>query len=604
MKVYLRILAFAKPYKFYVLVSLIASILYVITNGLSLWIIGSLLSSVMSAEPLASSSANSSNFTDSINSFIFQFLDSDDKLSQLRFLCYTLLFSFFLKNIFYYINNVCLSYSQNGMITNIRNQIFSHFQKLPLSFFKSKRSAELTAITITDVNMLRMTFTQTVQNLFNQPLNVVFCIITLFLINSKLALISLTVIPLSAFITIKLAGSIRRKATRSSKQMAGLMNVALENITGIKIVKAFTKEKDEISKFAHEGNLLFKRMFKLDSLKFLGTPINDMIGALIGAILLWYGGQQVLIDQSLSPDGFIKFFTFLFSMFTPAKKLANVNLEISRGIASAERVFSILDNDTIYKENDKKRITDFKSELAFNNLSFKYEENKENVLKNINVSIRKGEVVAIVGESGAGKTTFVDLIPRYFTPVNGNITLDGVDIQDINIYSLRRQIGIVSQSSILFNETIFDNIKFGNVNATNEDVYNAAKIAHAHEFIQKFPGQYATTVGEKGGRVSGGQQQRIAIARAIVKNPNILIFDEATSSLDSKSEQKIQEAMVKVIKNRTVIIIAHRLSTIKNADKILVFDNGEIVESGNHEELIKLNGHYKELCKIQFGDIN
>ena len=600
MKIYLRILAFAKPYKWYVLISLLTSILYVITNGLSLWIIGSLLSSVMNSEPLVSSQSNS--FTNTVNNFIFHFLDEDSKLSQLKFLSFTLLASFFLKNIFFYINNISLSYAQNGMITNIRNQIFRHLQKLSLSFFKNKKTAELTAITITDVNMLRMIFTQTVQNLFNQPLNVLFCMVTLFLINFKLALISFTIIPLSAFITIKLGASIRRKATRSSKQMAGMLNVALENITGIQVVKAFTKEKEQIDKFEYEGKHLFHRIFKLDSLKFLSTPINDMIGAAIGAVLLWYGGQQVLIDQTLTGDGFIKFFTFLFAMFTPAKKLANVNVEISRGIASAERVFTILDNDMLDDQDGNIEINEFNNELVFDNVVHKYDNNKEIILNNISVKIKKGEVIAIVGESGAGKTTFVDLIPRYFKVLKGSIKLDNININDINITSLRKQIGIVSQSSLLFNETIYENIKFGNPDASDEEIYKAAEVANASDFIEQFPNKYETVVGEKGGRVSGGQKQRIAIARAIVKNPNILILDEATSSLDSKSEQKIQDAMVNIIKDRTVIIIAHRLSTIRNASRILVFHKGEIVEQGNHEKLIKLNSRYQELCKIQFGE--
>ena len=601
MKIYLRILRFAKPYKFYVFISLLASVLYVLTNGLSLWVIGSLLSSVMNTDPLIVESSNSS-FTNNVNNFIFQFVSDSDKMSQLKYLCIGLLFSFLFKNIFFYINNISLSYAQNGLIKNIRNQIFSHLQNLHLGFFKNKKTGELTSIIITDVNMLRMIFTQTVQNLFNQPLNVLFCIVTLFLINAKLALISFTIIPLSAYITIQLGASIRRKATRSSQQMAGLLNVAIENITGIKIIKAFTKEKDEIRKFEAEGENLFQRLFKLDSLRFMSTPLNDMIGAGIGAILLWVGGQQVLIDQTLSADGFIKFFTFLFAMFTPAKKLANVNVEISRGIASAERIFTILDYNKIDNENAKYNLDSFKEKIEFKDVSFKYEDNKNLILKNINLTINKGDVIAVVGESGAGKTTFADLLPRYFKTIKGDIIFDNMNINDIDIHSLRKNIGIVSQSNILFNETVYNNIKFGNIDATDKDIYKAAQIANAADFINKFPQKYDKIVGEKGGKISGGQQQRVAIARAIVKDPDILIFDEATSSLDSKSEQKIQIAMNNLIKGRTVIIIAHRLSTIKNADKILVFHDGEIIESGTHKELIKLDGKYKQLSNIQFGE--
>jgi len=342
MKSYFKILKFAKPYTKYIIISLLCSILYVLFNGLSLWIVGSLLSSVMNTESLFST--NSDTFTSFINSYIFSFINDKDTTSQLKFLCFILIGTFFLKNIFYYLNTVLLSYANNGMITNIRNKIFSHMQSLNLSFFKNKETSELTSITITDVNVLRGVFSRTVINIFNQPLTVLFCIVTLFLINYKLAIISFAIIPISAFITINLGRSLRRKASRTSIQMANLINIVIENITSIKIVKAFTKEIDQIKKFSIESKKLFYKVFKLDSLTTLMAPINDIIGSIIGAMLLWVGGKQVLIDGTLSPDGFIKFFTFLFAMFTPAKKLVNLNAEINTGIASAERIYTILNS--------------------------------------------------------------------------------------------------------------------------------------------------------------------------------------------------------------------------------------------------------------------
>ena len=601
MKVYLRLLSFVKPFKIFVLFSIISSVLYVLTNGLSLWIIGSLLSSVMSDSITNLQTINPNSFTDRINNFLFSYINTNNKMDLLKFLSYSLLLSFFFKNIFFYINNVSLSYAQNGIIASIRNKIFIKYQNLSLNFFKHKKTSDLTSILIHDVGIIKNTFNQTVQNLFNQPLNVLFFLITLILINLQLTLICFIIIPVSVFITVKLSASIRRKAMRSTKQTAKLMNVVIENISNVKIVKAFTSQLNQIKKFDKFNSNLFSKEFRLESLRFLNTPILDMMGALIGALLLLFGGKLVLVNQSLSPDGFIKFFTFLFAMFQPAKKIANVNAEINRGISSAERVFNILDTSEIEEFDDNSKIEiDKIDKIDFKDVTFSYDK-KINVLKNINVSIKKGDFIALVGESGSGKTTFSDLIMNFHSFKNGNINIDDEDIRNINVNSLRKKIGLVSQDSILFNDTVSNNIKLGSPQSSNKDVYESAKKANAFEFIEKMSDKFDTNIGEKGVRISGGQKQRLAIARAIIKNPDILILDEATSALDSNSEKKIQEAIDSFSSEMTLIIIAHRLSTIKKADKILFFDNGEIVENGTHEELMKLNKKYKKLYDLQFG---
>ena len=601
MKVYLRLLSFVKPFKIFVLFSIISSVLYVLTNGLSLWIIGSLLSSVMSDSITNLQTINPNSFTNRINNFLFSYINTNNKMDLLKFLSYSLLLSFFFKNIFFYINNVSLSYAQNGIIASIRNKIFIKYQNLSLNFFKNKKTSDLTSILIHDVGIIKNTFNQTVQNLFNQPLNVLFFLITLILINLQLTLICFIVIPVSVFITVKLSASIRRKAMRSTKQTAKLMNVVIENISNVKIVKAFTSQLNQIKKFDKFNSNLFSKEFRLESLRFLNTPILDMMGALIGALLLLFGGKLVLVNQSLSPDGFIKFFTFLFAMFQPAKKIANVNAEINRGISSAERVFNILDTTKIEEFDDNSKIEiDKIDKIDFKDVTFSYDK-KVNVLKNINVSIKKGDFIALVGESGSGKTTFSDLIMNFHSFKNGNINIDDIDIRNINVNSLRKKIGLVSQDSILFNDTVSNNIKLGSPQSSNKDVYESAKKANAFEFIEKMSDKFDTNIGEKGVRISGGQKQRLAIARAIIKNPDILILDEATSALDSHSEKKIQEAIDSFSNEMTLIIIAHRLSTIKKADKILFFDNGEIVENGTHEELMKLNKKYKKLYDLQYG---
>ena len=602
MKIYFRILKFAKSYKLFILISLVTSILYVITNGLSLWLIGSLLSSVMSDGIIVPNDIHSLSFTDKVNQFLFSYINTNDKVELLKFLSYSLIISFFFKNLFFYLNNISLSYAQNGIISDIRNTIFNKYQNLSLKFFKQIKSSELTSIVIHDVGILKSTFHHTVQNLFNQPLNVLFFFITLLLINFHLSLICFIIIPISGYITVKLSASIRRKAIRSSKQTAALMNIIIENISNIKIVKAFTNQKNQIIKFGKENYNLFNKEFRLESLKFLNTPILDMMGALIGAILLWVGGKLVLIDGNLSADGFIKFFTFLFAMFTPAKKMANVTAEINRGIASAERVFNILDDQEteIYDNQNKININQFNDSLKFENVSFAY-DGENNALHDINVKIDRGDFIALVGESGSGKTTFSDLILNFYALNHGSIKIDDINIKDINVDSLRQRIGLVSQDDILFNDTIYNNIKLGDINANDQKVFEAAKKANAYEFINKMPGKFQTNIGEKGVKISGGQKQRLAIARAIIKNPDILILDEATSALDSESEKKIQNAIDSLLKETTLIVIAHRLSTVKKANKILLFKNGEIVEEGTHDELFTLNGKYKKLYDLQFG---
>ena len=602
MKIYFRILKFAKPYKLFILISIVTSILYVVTNGLSLWIIGSLLSSVMSDSTIIDHSINPISFTDKVNQFLFSYINTSDKMELLKLLSYSLVISFLFKNLFFYVNNISLSYAQNGIIADIRNKIFDKYQNLSLKFFKQRKSSELTSIIIHDVGILKNTFHQTVQNLFNQPLNVLFFFITLLFINLYLTIICFIIIPISGYITIKISASIRRKAMRSSKQTATLMNIVIENISNIKIIKAFTNQKKQIDKFDKQNYNLFNKEFRLESLKFLNTPILDMIGALIGSVLLLVGGGLVLIDGNLSADGFIKFFTFLFAMFTPAKKIANVNAEINRGIASAERVFSVLDNNDIevYNNPDKLVIDKF-DKLEFNNVSFSY-DNENNVLHDINVKINKGDFIALVGESGSGKTTFSDLILNFYELNQGLILVDDINIKDINVNSLRQKIGLVSQDNILFNDTIYNNIRLGDINANDEQVYEAAKKANAYEFINKMPNKFQTNIGEKGVKISGGQKQRLAIARAIIKNPDLFILDEATSALDSKSEKKIQVAIDSLSKETTLIVIAHRLSTIKKADQILYFEDGRILEKGNHDELINLDKKYKKLYQLQFGD--
>jgi len=530
-----------------------------------------------------------------------QLVGTGSQLEQLGNLCIILVVAYILKNIFFYLNNIAISFVQNRMIMDIRNQLFSHLQKLPISFFNKNKSGELTSIIMNDVSNMRVAFTQSIQSLINEPISILVLLGMLLIISTKLTLYALITVPVSAFIITKLGQSIRRKAKRSSLSIAGLMNILQETIGGIRIVKAFVMEKFEIQKFLKENKKYFSLTFKQENMKNLTTPINDLIGVSVGVWLLWVGGREVLVHGTLTPDGFIRFIIYLFAMLQPARKLGNVNAQIQVGLASAARVFSITDVQSDIREpEDPISIHKLTQGVFFKKVSFQYENSSTPSVKDISLSIERGEVLALVGSSGAGKTTIADLIPRYYDVSKGSIEIDGIDIRSISTNQLRKLMGIVSQDTILFNDSIAHNIKYGQPEADLDAVIKAAEAANAAEFIAGLPEGYDTIIGEKGTRLSGGQRQRISIARAILKNPDILILDEATSALDTESERKVQEAIDNLVKDRTVIVIAHRLSTITKADRIIVLDKGEIVESGTHTELLERKGKYHQLYQIQF----
>jgi len=599
MKTYNRVLNFARPYSLTVLLSLLSSFLYVIINALSLWMISTLVSNIMIPN-IETKQLDAITFYNKLELYLQSILGQGTQLEQLKSLCIMLLICFLLKNLFFYINNISLAYVQNNMISDIRNKLFKHLQTLPLSFFENMKTAEISSIFIRDVSAMRMAFTQTVQKLINEPINILVFLTMLIIINFKLTIIILFTVPLSIFIIIKLGQSIRRKVKRSSEKIAGIMNVLNENIIGVKIVKSFTTENKELDRFQLENNRFYELIIKTERLRALITPINDMIGVTLGVFLLWIGGNEVLKSGTMSSESFLRYVIFLFAMLQPARKLGNVYALIQSGLGSAERVFKILDTKTNIIDLPKaKTLKSFNKKLVFKNVNFYYNNNKL-VLKNINLSINKGEIVAIVGASGSGKTTMTDLISRFYNISSGEILIDDININNISLYSLRNIVGIVPQGTILFNDTISNNIAYGEKNNNHKNIKLSSDVANATEFINKLPHKFETKIGEQGIKLSGGQCQRLSIARAIYKNPSILILDEATSSLDTESEKKVQEAIDNIVKDRTVIVIAHRLSTITKADKIIVLDKGEIAEIGRHNELIKQNGIYSQLYNIQF----
>ena len=606
MKIFFRILKFAVPYKLTVFIAFLSSILFGLFNTFSLWIVGTLIGTIMGSENDVSSKIDTSNsLINNIEFYFNQLLDSSNQLEKLKLVCMFLFFSFVMKNIFYYINWVCLSFAELKIIQDIRNNLYSKVQNLPLSFFDKKKPGELLSITLNDVNAITVAFNKTFQVFFHEFVNMVIIIIMLFLISPELTFLVLFTIPASAFIIVKIGQSIRRKAMRASFKIADISSIISEKISGIKIVKAFNMTKNEIEKFYINNLNFFKLQFNQRKLIGLTSPINDIIGVSLACILLWNGGQQVLITQSISSDDFMRFIIFLFALLQPARKLGLSLVSVQSGIAGGQRVFSILDLKLKEKTDlglDNKKT--FNDSIEFKNISFRYNSSGREILKDINVKIKKGQKVALVGTSGAGKTTFANLLMDFYYPVSGNILIDNKDYNSISTKSLRNIFGLVPQEPILFNDTIKNNISYGSQGDDLKSIINAAEHANIKKYIETLENGFDTIIGERGVMLSGGQKQRLAIARTILSNPSILILDEATSSLDSESEIKVQSAIDELIKDRTVIVIAHRLSTILNADIILVFHDGEIVERGNHNELYKLNGLYKKLYDLQYKERN
>jgi len=524
----------------------------------------------------------------------------DTAKETLQVLCVSILIIFLLKNVFLYLKNITLTIVQFRLITELRNKLYIHFHKLSLSFFNQHKSGELTSIVVNDVANMRQALTIGFQRILVEPINIIAFTALLFIISWKLALIAITIIPLAGLVIVNISRSIRRKSRRTAVKIAGITNIITETLTSMRVVKAFAMEDYEVDRFSNETRNYYNLIFRRARLRSLAPPITETMGVIIGVALLWVGGTEVLNAQGLTSEDFIRFILIMFSGLQPIRSLSNVFAEIQVGAASAERVFVILDNPpTIVDEFDAVIIDTFEDKIQINDVSFKYESD-DTVLKNISFEIEKGSAVALVGSSGSGKSTLADLIPRFYDVNQGAIEIDGQDIRHVTLNSLRRLMGIVTQETILFNDTIKANIAYGQKDVDDKQVIAAATAANALEFIEELPEGLDTVIGEKGVKLSGGQRQRLAIARAIMKNPPILILDEATSALDTESERLVQEALGTLMTDRTVLVIAHRLSTVTNADKIIVLEKGQIKEMGTHDELIQKNGLYSNLYNVQF----
>ena len=591
----------------YIFISSLAAIVFVFLNTASIWLTASLINNILADfDKIVQAQAEWAGkagltLNEKLKYWTNVLILRETPLESLKILCLSILTVFFIKNIFLYIKNILLRIVELKLVKEIRDRLYIHIQTLSLGYFNRQHTGSITSIVMNDVEQLQTALAVVFQRLFVEPINILTFVALLFIISWKLALIAIIIIPLAGIAILSIGRSIRRKSRRTQAKIAEIMQILTETLTSIRIVKAFVNEKEEIKNFTRESKHYFKLLLKRARLDLIAGPTTETFGVIIGVVLLWYGGMEVLAQKGVSAEDFIRFILILFSILGPIKQLSNVNLKIQIGAASAERIFGLLDTPPeIVEDPDPVELDVFNNAIEFDQIHFEYSDADERVLDGVSFTIKKGEIVALVGPSGSGKSTIADLIPRFFDVSKGALRIDGNNVRKISFSSLRGSMGIVTQEVILFNDTIRKNIAYGQSDVTEEAIQKAAEAANALEFIKQTPDGFDTLIGERGVNLSGGQKQRLAIARALLKNPPILILDEATSALDTESEKMVQKAIEVLMKDRTVLVIAHRLSTVQNADKIVVLDKGKILEVGSHNELYEKGGLYRRLYDIQF----
>lgn len=505
----------------------------------------------------------------------------------------------FFKTGFYYLANYILVFIRNGVVRDIRILMYKKILKLPLGFYSEERKGDIIARITGDVTEVENSIMNSLEMMIKNPILIIVSLTFMLYMSWSLTLFVFIMFPIAGYIIGRIGKSLKKESRKGQNKMGEILSIVEEDLSGLRVIKAFNAEKTAEKRFEEENKNYFNIMNQLMWRRFLAHPTSEFLGTAVIMIVLWYGGQLILNDKSsLDAASFIVYLIFFYSIINPAKAFSTALYSIEKGLASMERIDKILltESEIIDKENAIE-IQSFETKISYENVSFAY--NSTEVLKNISIDIEKGKTIAFVGQSGSGKTTLVDLLPRFWDVTKGKIKIDGNDIRDLKMKNLRDLIGNVNQEPILFNDTFFNNISFGMEDAKTEDVVNAAKIANAHDFIMASENGYDTKIGDRGDKLSGGQKQRISIARAVLNNPPILILDEATSALDTESEKLVQDALSKLMENRTSMVIAHRLSTIKNADLICVLHNGEIIEQGTHDQLMEISGRYKKLHKMQ-----
>jgi len=596
-------LRYAYPYKWYAVLNIIFNILGALFSLVSLASLVPVLNILFKqSEPvntLMPWGINTKVIFNNINYYITQEINARGELNTLMLICVGIVILFLFKNLFRYLALFYVAVLRNGVVKDLRNALYHKILILPLAYYTEQRKGDIISRITSDVQEVEWSILSSLEMMFRDPITIVIYLFAMFRISPELTIFVILVLPVAGLLIGWIGRSLRRTSQKGQKKMGELLSLIEETISGLRIIKGFNAIDYSYQNFDKNNRGFMRLMVRLFRKRDLASPVSEFLGIAVTALILWYGGRLILSSESsLSAPSFILYIGIFSQIIVPAKAITTAFYNVEKGAASIERINQVLDAKEVIEEKpDAKPISQFDSGIEYRNVSFRYE--KEFVLENINLVVPKGKTIALVGPSGGGKSTLVDLLPRFYDVTEGGILVDGTDLRDLRIDHVRGLMGLVSQETILFNGTIAENIAFGKKDISPEQVVHAAKVANAHEFIEKLEFGYQTNIGDRGIKLSGGQRQRISIARAVLKNPPILILDEATSALDTESERLVQEALINLMKNRTSIVIAHRLSTIQHADEIVVIQAGKIAEQGTHEELLGLKGIYSRLCEMQ-----
>jgi subfamily B ATP-binding cassette protein MsbA len=610
---YLRIIAYLKPYYKHIIGVLICNLGFVISSMLTVWMVAPVISVIFQnfdqeqvqqipeTAPAEGAEVSFLNLNEWLKENIQGMIPLGDPVETLKWLCIFVVLIFVVKNIFNFAEHFWITYVEQRVVKDLREQLYESIIYQSMSFFHKHKTGDLISNITNDINAVNLAFNRSFTKIIRDPVLILIYLAILTSISWKLTLIAALVLPITSGFIRKIGNSLKRKSHRVQERIAEITTVLQETISGIKVVKAFAMEKYENIKFSSFVSDHFRAIVRQVRLQRLAGPLSETLGVFVMACVIWYGGNMVLQGQSLSSEDFIRFLIILFSVLDPIKSLSDLNNNVQIALASGKRIFDVMDeHDPIIEKPNATVKQSFESLISYKDVSFRYTVDSNLVLNNISLDVQKNQKIAFVGSSGGGKTTLVNLLPRFYDVSSGSIRIDGIDVRDMAVASLRNLMGIVTQEVILFNDTVANNIAYGLDKYSVEEIENAAKLANAYDFIMKLPDAFQTLIGERGMLVSGGQRQRISIARAILKNPPILIFDEATSSLDSESESLIQQAIENLMKDRTVFVIAHRLSSVINSDTIVVMEDGQLIDKGSNDELLERSGRYRQLYDLQF----